>query len=92
VEVLWTCKAVALGQSAFRFRTAAGKETDGLEWKVPVKPLERLLVTATSGVTDRSTVEDIEKPKDILLDLGSLTATLSPTALFRPPGRRPISV
>lgn len=81
LEVLWNCKAVALGQHTFRFRAAADKETDGLEWKIPVKPVERLQVVATSGVTEREAKEEIEKPKDIILELGGLTATLSPTAL-----------
>jgi len=81
LEILWTCKAVALGKTAFQFRAATGKETDGLEWNVPVKTVERLETVATSGVTEQEALEALNLPKDVLRHVGQLQITLSATAL-----------
>ncbi|OGR59515.1 MAG: hypothetical protein A2X36_06250, partial [Elusimicrobia bacterium GWA2_69_24] len=80
-EIVWKCRAVKTGKTAFRFRAMAGKESDGLEWVVPVLQRERLETVATSGVTDAVAVEELQRPKDSRLDAGAIQATLSPTAL-----------
>ena len=56
----------AVGEATFRFRAAAGSETDGLEWKIPVKTAERLETVATSGVTEQEAVEALNLPKGTL--------------------------
>jgi uncharacterized protein YfaS (alpha-2-macroglobulin family) len=82
VETLWKCRAVRLGQSSFQFRAAAGPETDGLEWTVPVRVPERLQTAATSGVAENEAqVEELARPQDSQPNVGAVKATLSPTAL-----------
>ncbi len=81
VETLWTCKAAALGEATFRFRASAGAETDGLEWKIPVKPFERLETVATSGVADTQAVERLARPSSKPSAADQLTLSLSPTAM-----------
>lgn len=80
VEVLWTCKATGLGEAVFKFRAAAGSETDGLEWKVPVKPYERMETVATTGVVEKTGREEIAPP-GVLSVNDKLVLSLSPTAL-----------
>lgn len=81
VEVLWACKAERAGVAVFNFRAAAGKETDGLRWQVPVTVPERLEFSATSGVAEAESVEEVQRPKNARPDLGKLQVSLSPTAL-----------
>jgi len=82
VETLWKCRAVKPGAAVFRFKAAAGGETDGLEWTVPVRAPERLETVATTGVVENEArVEEIAKPKDSAPGVGAVQVALSPTAL-----------
>ncbi|MDD5628129.1 MAG: MG2 domain-containing protein [Elusimicrobia bacterium] len=82
VEALWTCRAVKPGSAKFAFRAAAGAETDGLEWTIPVRAPERLETVATTGVVEEGAlVEELARPKDSQPGVGAVKAALSPTAL-----------
>ena len=81
VETLWPMKAAALGQAAFEFRSMAGSETDGLEWKLDVSLPAALEHAATAGATSDKAQEKIALPKTPRPDLGGLEASLSPTAM-----------
>ncbi|MCX5797496.1 MAG: MG2 domain-containing protein [Elusimicrobia bacterium] len=82
VETLWKCRALKPGEAKFRFKAAAGAESDGLEWTVPVRAPERLETVATSGVVDEgSAAEELVKPAGSQPGVGGVRATLSPTAL-----------
>ncbi|MDD2805710.1 MAG: alpha-2-macroglobulin family protein [Elusimicrobiales bacterium] len=78
-ELAWRCTAQKKGETVFRFRAAAGGETDGLEWKLPVKGLEPREYAATSGVTADSVTEELLRPYPGAP--GELSVELSPTAL-----------
>lgn len=78
-EVTWQCAAQKPGQSVFKFRARAGEETDGLEWKLPVRSWEPMEYAATSGVSQTFTEESLVRPYPGAA--GDLAVTLSPTAL-----------
>ncbi len=80
-EVTWSCRAVKLGEAAFRFRAAAGADTDGLEWKVPVRAPEKLETVATSGVADPEAVEALLLPEGALDGPGGVRIAASSSAL-----------
>ncbi|OGR93963.1 MAG: hypothetical protein A2016_12250 [Elusimicrobia bacterium GWF2_62_30] len=78
-EVSWECSAEKPGATVFRFRAAAGTETDGLEWKLPVKTWEPREYAATSGVAQDRAEEALLRPYPGAE--GDLLIGLSPTAL-----------
>jgi len=78
-EITWNCAAQKPGETVFRFRASAGNETDGLEWKLPVKTWEPREYAATSGVAATMTQETLQRPYPGAQ--GDLTVGLSPTAL-----------
>jgi len=78
-EITWNCSAEKPGETVFKFRASAGKETDGLEWKLPVKTWEPLEYAATSGVSADTAEEALLRPYPGAK--GSLAVELSPTAL-----------
>lgn len=61
-EILWACTADRPGETVFRFRAKAGSETDGLEWRLPVKTWEPREHSATSGVTSGMIEEALLRP------------------------------
>ncbi|MCX5785724.1 MAG: MG2 domain-containing protein [Elusimicrobia bacterium] len=78
-EITWACTAEKPGETIFRFRAEAGSETDGLEWRVPVKTWEPLEYAATSGVSSGLSEETLLRPYPKAE--GDLLVNLSPTAL-----------
>lgn len=80
VETTWKCRATGLGAAEFRFAARSGAESDGLKWTVPVRATERLERSATSGVTESRTIEEIARPSNAAAG-GALEASFSPTAL-----------
>ena len=80
-EVPWDCQAASTGTAVFKFRAAAGTETDGLEWKVPVRAPERLEWSATSGATEGTAEEAVARPQNGVPGSGRLKISLAPTAL-----------
>ncbi|PIU20635.1 MAG: hypothetical protein COT18_01210, partial [Elusimicrobia bacterium CG08_land_8_20_14_0_20_59_10] len=78
-EVSWECLAEKPGETVFRFRAAAGTETDGLEWKLPVKTWEPREYAATSGVAPDRADEALLRPYPGAE--GDLLLSVSPTAL-----------
>ena len=78
-EVTWDCTADKPGETVFRFRAQAGAETDGLEWKLPVKTWEPREYAATSGVASALTEETLLRPYPGAE--GDLQVGISPTAL-----------
>ncbi len=78
-EITWSCAAQKPGETIFRFRASAGGETDGLEWKLPVKALEPREYAATSGVSDGTEEEALRRPYPGAA--GDLAVELSPSAL-----------
>ncbi len=78
-EITWKCSAEKPGETVFRFRAKAGAETDGLEWKVPVKTWEPREFSAASGVAETTAEEALLRP--YAGAEGELTVGLSPTAL-----------
>jgi len=78
-ELAWRCKAEKPGTTVFKFRARAGAETDGLEWKLPVRVSEPMEYAATSGVTGEQAQEKMLIPYKGAQ--GALTFTLSPSAL-----------
>jgi len=78
-ESTWKCTAETPGETIFRFRAAAGAETDGLEWSVPVKTWEPREYAATSGVSQEVSEEMLLRPYPGAE--GDLLVSLSPTAL-----------
>ncbi len=81
VETAWDCVTNSTGTAVFKFRAASGNETDGLEWKVPVRAPERLEWAATSGVTEGTAEEAVARPQNGVPGSGRLKLSLSPTAL-----------
>jgi hypothetical protein len=79
VEALWDCSAQKPGETVFRFRAKAGAETDGLEWRLPVKTWEPREYSATSGATMANAGEALLRPYPGAD--GELAVSLSPTAL-----------
>jgi len=77
-ETFWACRALKEGSVSFRFRAKAGAETDGLEWKLPVKDAEPREYAATSGVASGLT-EKLLRPYPRAP--GELMIELSPSAL-----------
>lgn len=61
-EITWNCTAEKPGETVFKFRAAAGEETDGLEWKLPVKTWEPREYAATSGVSEGMAEEALLRP------------------------------
>ena len=78
-EIVWNCSAEKPGETVFRFRASAGKETDGLEWKLPVRTWEPREYAATSGVAATLTEEALLRPYPGAA--GDLAVGISPTAL-----------
>ncbi|OGR77408.1 MAG: hypothetical protein A2X32_04355 [Elusimicrobia bacterium GWC2_64_44] len=79
-ELTWSCSAAKPGLTTFKFRASAGGETDGLEWKLPVKTWEPPEYAATSGVAeDAGATEDLLRPYPGAP--GDLAVDISPTAL-----------
>ena len=78
-ELSWSCAAEKPGETVFKFRAKAGAETDGLEWKLPVKTWEPLEYAATSGVSENSAEEALLRPYSGAG--GELAVDISPTAL-----------
>ena len=78
-EITWNCSAEKPGETTFRFRASAGKETDGLEVKLPVKTWEPREYAATSGVSSDMTEEALLRPYPGAK--GEIAVELSPTAL-----------
>ena len=78
-EIAWDCTAEKPGETVFRFRVRAGAETDGLEWKLPVKTWEPREYAAASGVSSAFTEETLLRPYPGAE--GSLLVGISPTAL-----------
>ncbi len=78
-EVVWNCSAAGPGETVFRFRARAGEETDGLEWKLPVKTWEPREYAATSGVAATFAEEALLRPYPAAE--GEVAVGLSPTAL-----------
>ncbi len=81
LEVLWTFRAEKIGETRFAFRAAAGAETDGLAWRVPVRAPERLETVATSAATESEGIEILRRPPGAVPGLGRVRATLAGTAL-----------
>ncbi|OGR40772.1 MAG: hypothetical protein A2X35_09750 [Elusimicrobia bacterium GWA2_61_42] len=79
VEVTWDCAADKPGETVFRFRAKAGEETDGLEWKLPVKTWEPREYAATSGVSSALSEETLLRPYPGAQ--GDLAVGVSATAL-----------
>ncbi|MDD5209400.1 MAG: alpha-2-macroglobulin family protein [Elusimicrobiales bacterium] len=78
-EITWNCAAEKPGETVFKFRAAAGRETDGLEWKLPVRTWEPREYAATSGVSAGTAEEALQRPYPGAA--GDLAIELSPTAL-----------
>ncbi len=78
-EITWNCTADKPGETVFRFRAAAGAETDGLEWRLNVKSWEPREHAATSGVSSAMSEETLLRPYPGAE--GDLLVGLSPTAL-----------
>ena len=78
-EIIWNCSAEKPGETVFKFRASAGRETDGLEWRLPVKTWEPREYAATSGVSANMTEEALLRPYPGAS--GELTVGISPTAL-----------
>ncbi len=78
-EITWNCAAEKPGETVFKFRASAGKETDGLEWKLPVKTWEPREYAAASGVTAGTAEETLQRPFPGAE--GDLAVEISPTAL-----------
>ncbi len=78
-ELMWDCTAEKPGETVFRFRAAAGAETDGLEWKVPVKTWEPREYAATSGVSSALAEESLRRPYPGAE--GDLGVEVSPSAM-----------
>ena len=78
-ESFWACRALKEGSVSFRFKVGAGAETDGLEWKLPVKDTESREYAAASGAASGLTEEKLLRPYPGAP--GELTVELSPTAL-----------
>ena len=78
-ELVWKCRAEKPGVTVFKFRAKAGVETDGLEWKLPVRGQEPPEYAATSGVTEDKAEELLQLPYKGAR--GSVSFTLSPSAL-----------
>lgn len=78
-EFTWTCAALKPGESVFRFRARAGNETDGLEWRLPVRAWEPREYAATSGVAGNLTEEALLRP--YAGAEGDLALSMSATAL-----------
>jgi uncharacterized protein YfaS (alpha-2-macroglobulin family) len=78
-EVSWNCAAEKPGETVFSFRARTGGETDGLEWRLPVKTWEPFEYAATSGVTENSAEEALLRPYPGAP--GDISVELSPTAL-----------
>ena len=78
-EVVWNCSAEKPGETVFKFRASAGKETDGLEWKLPVRTWEPREYAATSGVSEGMAEEALRRPYPGAK--GEVTVEISPTAL-----------
>ncbi|MCX5790654.1 MAG: MG2 domain-containing protein, partial [Elusimicrobia bacterium] len=78
-ELVWQCKAEKPGTTVFKFRAKAGPETDGLEWKLPVRVREPVEYAATSGVTESTAAQALQIPYKGAA--GQVAFTLSPSAL-----------
>lgn len=78
-EFTWACAALKPGESVFRFRARAGAETDGLEWRLPVRAWEPREYAATSGVAGNLTEEALLRPYPGAE--GDLSVSMSATAL-----------
>jgi hypothetical protein len=78
-EVTWDCEALKPGETVFRFRAKAGDETDGLEWRLPVKTWEPREYAATSGVSPMLGEETLLRPYPGAE--GDLSVGVSATAL-----------
>lgn len=61
-EIFWQCKAVQPGVTVFKFRAKAFPESDGLEWRLPVRENEPPEYAATSGVTEGIAEETLLRP------------------------------
>jgi len=82
-EVLWDISAVQLGEAklAFRARDVHSKESDGLEWKLPVEEPEHLETVATSAATGDKAEEGLQLPPFTSKENGELKITASSSAL-----------
>lgn len=78
-EISWKCKAVLPGVTIFRFRAKAFPESDGLEWRLPVRENEPQEYAAMSGVTNGIAEETLLRPWPGAP--GNLGLTLSASAL-----------
>lgn len=78
-ELAWACAAQKPGETVFRFRARAGAETDGLEWRLPVRTWEPREYAATSGVAGNITEEALLRPYPGAE--GDLLVSMSATAL-----------
>jgi uncharacterized protein YfaS (alpha-2-macroglobulin family) len=80
-EVMWKCRGVAVGKAVFSFRAAAGKDTDGLEWTIPVGVPEKLETVATTGVSETAVVEGLAVPAGSDTAAGRVQLTLASSAM-----------
>ena len=81
IEQLWDLEAKSLGTASFEFRAAAGAESDGLKWSLPVTVPEKMETVATSSVTQSDSEEGLRLPSNAVKGQGKLEATLSSSAL-----------
>lgn len=80
-EVRFRYYADRIGKATFRFKVFMGKESDGVELKIPViSPPLTEAVALYSQTTDKAS-EALKIPKDIYPDVGYLELTTSSSAL-----------